>query len=62
MIEGVDSSELGATDAGEVRDTRVQLCTRHPWCIETAHHGGSCTLKDGRTLYEPPEYDLQRNQ
>lgn len=62
MIEGIDSSELGATDAGAARETRVQLCTRHPWCIEPAGHGGNCTLQDGHVLYEPPDYDLRRDR
>lgn len=47
-------------DDGAARDTRRQLCTRHPWCIEPAGHAGNCTLKDGRTLYEPPEHERKR--
>jgi hypothetical protein len=62
VIEGADKSELGTTDAGAEREQRVQLCTRHPWCIETAGHAGNCTLQDGRTLYEPPEYDPRRSR
>lgn len=32
MIAGVESSPLGATDAGADRDTRIPKCTLRPWC------------------------------
>jgi hypothetical protein len=58
LVEGIDKpSPLdGGLDKGREADERVRPCARHPWCIEAAGHAGDCTLKDGRTLYEPPTY------
>jgi len=57
VIEGVDRTPLGQLDKGIERERRVPLCMRHPWCIEADGHAGTCTLKTGNTLHEPPDYD-----
>lgn len=55
LVEGIDrpSPLDGGLDKGVIRDERVKPCPLHTWCIEVKGHAGSCTLKDGRVLYEP---------
>lgn len=58
LVEGIEGPAPldGGLDRGEGRDERERArrgCPYHTWCIEPLGHAGTCTLIEGRTLYEP---------
>jgi hypothetical protein len=53
VIEGVDSTELGATDKGADRERHVPPCTTHAWCTLARDHGGSCEVAPRREMPAP---------
>lgn len=55
MPEGVDKNGRGEFDLGADRDTRVQLCTKHAWCVLPSEHEGPCHVAP-RTSFPKPDF------
>lgn len=55
MIEGVDSTALGATDAGGARDFRPVPCRKTTWCTSEDGHAAAC-LEEPRTEHAPEDF------
>lgn len=61
VVEGCEDDPRGQIDLGDDRDTRVQPCRKHTWCIGALDHAGWC-IEIPRAQHPPPDFGPRRKK